>query len=262
MRPGRLRENTTRRAGASRARIGRGSSPPREYPVDAGGSRTAPTKPQTPCPSTERRAGRIYASTTIESRHPTPVGGAFLRPVPRVGDAAARRGQPPWLFLLKSRWMKRPPLFRFWLSPHINGRVASRPCEIAKPRVLPPSFRRKPESRVWFMTTPAGTIPPPCRNRSRICPHLRLSGLPANARESAARRRRRTHGFRNTNDDEGVGVAGARRGVFRPAPFSRRQFRRGGRIAESVIFPSASARVPQPPDCGSRRSDARAPSAS
>ena len=114
-----------------------------------------------------------------------------------------------------------------------------------------PSFRRRPESGVWFMTAPAGTIPLPRRNRSRICPHLRLWGLPVNARESAARGRRRTHGFRKADDGEGEGVG---QGVCRPAPFPRRQFRREGRIAESVIFPSA-------PDCGFRRRDARAPSA-
>ncbi len=39
----------------------------------------------------------IETATRISPPAPSPVGGAFLRPVPRVGDAASRRDNPLWL---------------------------------------------------------------------------------------------------------------------------------------------------------------------
>ena len=176
----------------------------------------------------------------------SPVGGAFMRAVPRARRwrGAGRRDNPTWLsFAGLSSPPPRAPVPDSGLRRNDGEKPTPAPLRSDRERHrdggedfpsaarLPgiPSFWRRPESRVLIAFPSKRAVrEPPLRNRcrprpvaARICPHLRLSGFPLNARESAARGRRRTHGFRKADDGEGEGVG---QGVFRPAPFPRRQF--------------------------------------
>ena len=69
--------------------------------------------------------------------------------VRRAGSASDAQGQPP-VVVLRLILVRRRQI----------GRFPNRPCEIAKPRVLPPSFRRRPESRERVSPRRTQSIPP------------------------------------------------------------------------------------------------------